>query len=400
MPPTCSNSQTLPHYRQQFPALQGKTYLNYGGQGPMPAGAIAALQAAHARIQEQGPFSKAVNIWLGEEMQALREAIATELGTTANTIALTENVSTGCNIALWGLDWREGDHILLSDCEHPSVIATVEELRRRFGVKVSSCPLRQTLNAGDPVLTVVQNLLPTTRLVVLSHILWNTGQVLPMAEIVKACHTHPSHHGRVQVLVDAAQSVGVLPLALDELGADFYAFTGHKWWCGAAGAGGLYVHPDALETLSPTYIGWRGIARVKLGEPVVWHPDSRRYEIATSDVPLHAALRAAIATHQAWGSATERYQQICRRSRYLWEQLHQIPQVECLRTAPPEAGLVSFHIHQPGTTPLHWVTQLEDQGILIRNLADPACLRACVHYLTLESECDRLVEAIATAVNH
>jgi L-cysteine/cystine lyase len=390
-----SDFKPVQQHRQQFPALANKRYFNYGGQGPMPEGAIAALYDAHARIQHEGPFSRAVNAMIEQEMHSLRGAIAAELGTTANAIALTENVSAGCNIVLWGLNWREGDHILLTDCEHPSVIASVEELRRRFGVKVTTCPIQGTLNGGDPVLTIEQYLLPTTRLVVVSHILWNTGQVLPLAKIVQMCHAHPTQAEPIQVLVDAAQSVGVLPLELDALRADFYAFTGHKWWCGAAGGGGLYVHPTALQRLSPTFIGWRGITKAVVGEPPLWKPDSRRYEVATSDYPVYGALKAAIATHHYWGTAAERYQRICQLSAYLWERLQALSQVECLRTAPPESGLVSFRLHHPQKSHADWVADLERQEILVRKIEDPDCVRACVHYLTLEEECDRLVEAIA-----
>jgi L-cysteine/cystine lyase len=67
------------------------------------------------------------------------------------------------------------------------------------------------------------------------------------------------------VLIDAAQSVGVLPLQLDQLQADFYAFTGHKWWCGPEGLGGLYIRPEAMASLHPTFIGWRGITADVMG---------------------------------------------------------------------------------------------------------------------------------------
>jgi L-cysteine/cystine lyase len=109
--------------------------------------------------------------------------------------------------------------MLLSDCEHPGIVATAEEIGRRFGVEVSFCPLMATLNQGDPAV-VAQHLRPSTRLVVLSHILWNTGQVLPIAEIVKVCRQKDGSWP-VRILVDAAQSAGQLPLNLTELEADF-----------------------------------------------------------------------------------------------------------------------------------------------------------------------------------
>lgn len=361
----------------------------------MPHASLEAIQQAHEYVQRSGPFNGGVNAWVVEEAQQTRQAIATELGAPVTAITLTEDVTVGCNIPLWGIDWQAGDHLLLSDCEHPGIIAAVQEVQHRFGIEVSICPLRATLNQGNPAEVVAQHLRPQTRLVVLSHILWNTGQVLPLVEIVAACHNHSTQSHPVRVLVDAAQSVGVLPLNLTELQADFYAFTGHKWWCGPAGIGGLYVRPEVMESLRPTFIGWRGITADAVGQPTGWKLDGQRFEIATSDFTLYAGLRAAIATHHQWGTAEERYQQIQNLSRYLWQRLNELSDILCLRSAPPEAGLVSFQLRNRETIPHKNLVQfLEKRGCMSRTILDPDCIRACVHYFTLPSEIDRLIEEI------
>lgn len=392
-----SAAQTkLEQHRQQFPALANKTYFNYGGQGPMPQAAINATNRAQEYIQFNGPFTGEVNAWITQEVQKTRSAIASELNAPTETITITEDVTVGCNIALWGIDWQAGDHILLTDCEHPGIIAASREISRRFGVEVSTCAIMETLNNGDPVNAIAQNLRPHTRLVVLSHILWNTGQVLPLGEIVQVCRQHQGAKP-VQVLVDAAQSVGLLPLNLTQLGADFYAFTGHKWWCGPAGVGGLYVRPEAQATLNPTFIGWRSVAIDSKGNPTNWQPDGRRYEVATSAYPEYAGLRAAIAIHQQWGTAEARYQQICQLSQYLWQRLNDLSDIICLRNTPPQAGLVSFQLKRSQSeTSIHsqLVQYLEKQGLMTRTIADPNCVRACVHYFTLPSEIDQLIEEI------
>lgn len=394
-------SMSLTTHRQAFPALGTNAYFNYGGQGPLPQSAIEAIYRAHLTLQQSGPFSHAANTWINQETARTRAAIAALLHVSPATITLTENVSLGCNIPIWGMEWREGDHILLSDCEHPSVIAAVNEVQRRFGVKVSECPLMGTLNEGDPVAVVMQQVRPTTRLVIVSHILWNTGQVLPLKDLAIACHEYPSIYGPVRLLVDAAQSVGVLPLDLMDLGADFYAFTGHKWLCGPAGIGGLFVHPDALSSIHPTFVGWRAITKDETGQPTGWLPDGRRFEVATSDVTLYSGLREAIALHDTWGTAEERYQRICALSTYLWQQLRQMPQVTCLKATAPEAGLVSFMVAgEENDRHARLVRSLEDNGFLLRTIQNPDCIRASVHYLTLESELDQLVTAIQTALAH
>ncbi|MEZ2322081.1 MAG: aminotransferase class V-fold PLP-dependent enzyme [Microcoleus sp.] len=429
-------------HRQQFPALANKAYFNYGGQGPLPEPALEAIYGAYKRVQVGGPFSGEIGAWVVQEAMLTRRAIASELGVPPETIALTEDVTVGCNIALWGIDWRSGDHLLLTDGEHPGIVASVMELQRRFNIEVSVCPLVATLNGGDAVQVIASYLQPNTRLLVISHILWNTGQVLPLAEIVKVCHqgyepplappcqgggqegifplqsegrtdiepplAPPCQGGgqevrqeslcvqnhKVRVLVDAAQSVGVLPLNLIDSGVDFYAFTGHKWWCGPEGLGGLYVSLDALADLHPVFIGWRGIVTDANAKPIGLKPGAQRYEIATSAYPLYGGLRSAIALQHEWGTVEERYAEICRLSKYLWEGLSELNHVECLRTSAPEAGLVSFRLTN-GMPHKKLVDLLEKQGIMVRTILNPDCVRACVHYFTTEAEIDKLVGEIA-----
>ncbi len=381
----------LEQHRGQFRALANKNYFNFGGQGTMPRQALEAIVAAYEYTAENGPFSLQVNDWVARIVPLVRKTIAEELGTEPETITLTENVTAGRNIALWGIDWQAGNHILMTDCEHPGVIAIVQEISRRFGVKVSTCPIMSTLNQENPVTVISKHLQPNTRLVVLSHLLWNTGQVLPLADIVELCHNYAQSRKPVQVLVDAAQSVGSLPVNLSELGADFYAFTGHKWWCGPAGVGGLYVRPEALADLNPTFIGWRSVYKDKEGKPIGWQKDGKRFEVATSAYPLYEGLREAIATHQQWGTSQERYQQICQLSEYLWQGLSQVEGINCLKTSPPEAGLVSFQV-TANISHEKLVQSLEKRGFMLRTLLNPDCVRACVHYFTLPTEIENLVE--------
>lgn len=388
-------------YRQQFPALRDKTYFNYGGQGPLPKMAGAAIQSSYEYVQKFGPFSQHINAWVNQEASQTRELIAQELQVSPTTISLTEDVTVGCNIVLWGIDWQPGDHILLSDCEHPGVIAVIQELQRRFHLEVSTCPLLATLNGGDPTAVISQYLRSNTKVLVISHIVWNTGQLLPLGDIVELCHQKYEANGhKIRVLVDAAQSVGVLPLNLTELGVDFYAFTGHKWWCGPEGLGGLYVSPNNLDFLHPTFIGWRSILADANGQPTGFKPDGRKYEIATSAYPLYAGLRAGITLHHQWGTAEQRYQKILELSAVLWQQLSELPQITCLRTQPPESGLISFTVAPTSslTSPEQHrklVDFLEKQNIFVRLIMSPNCVRVCVHYFTELSEIDQLIQAVS-----
>ncbi len=388
--------------RQQFPTFAHKRYFNYGGQGPLPQSALKAIQQAHLTLQTEGPFSATAKAWMQQTITSTREAFATLLQVPATTITLTESVSVGCNIPLWGMDWQPGDRILMTDCEHPGVVAAIQEISRRFHVAVDVCPLLATAQSGDPVAVIEAALRPQTRLLVISHILWNTGQVLPLAAIVRRCHRHAPHP--VWVLVDAAQSVGMMPLNLPTTDVDFYAFTGHKWCCGPAGLGGLYVNPERQAAIAPTFIGWRGITVDAQAHPTGWETGGKRYEVATSDYPLMSGLQAALQFHSQVGPSAERYERICQLSQQLWQRLQTHPRLRMVSASPLPSGLVAWQIlddeGQP-SPPAHvrLVQDLEAEGTLLRILLHPHCVRACVHYLTLASEVvalgDRILQWLA-----
>jgi L-cysteine/cystine lyase len=374
-------------HRQQFPYLDRYTYFNYGGQGVMFRGAMDAIQQAQETMQAIAPFSLASNDWIMAETAKLRLLIASELGAPIESITITEDTTVGCNIALWGIDWQAGDRILMTDCEHQGVIAIVNELKHRFGIEIDIVPIMETVNNGDPVQVIQAAIKPKTRMVVLSHILWNTGQVLPLMAIAAICRS-----AGVMTLVDAAQSVGMLPLNLVELGINFYAFTGHKWWCGPAGIGGLYVRPEMHEALRPTFIGWRSVITDRQGQPTRFKANGERYEVATAAVPLYPGLVSAIVQHQSFGAAAVRYALICDRSRQLWEGLGQLSQVRRIAASAPASGLVSFQLENGKHYEL--VQALENQQIFVRLLFNPNCVRACVHYFSTEAEIERLIKAV------
>ncbi len=374
-------------HRQQFPHIQDYAYFNYGGQGLMPSISLNAIHEAQLQSQRMAPFSHQGGVSMMQATQQLKQTLAENLHVSPQHLALTENTTAGCNIALWGLDWRSGDRLLLTDCEHQGIIAIAQELAQRFGVIIDRVSLVDS--PKDPLSTITNQITPKTRILVLSHILWNTGLVLPLAEIVAQCHAKG-----VLVLVDGAQSVGVLPLDLEALGADYYAFTGHKWWCGPPGLGGLHIKDQA--TLRPTFLGWRSVQLDAQGQPESLHLDARRYEVSTSAFTLYPGLQAALQVHTDYGDAHSRYAAILDRSALLWNALTQLPGVKTLTQKPPDSGLVAFQLDRGHHAAA--VTQLESRNIYVRQILYPDCLRASLHYFTSETEIQRLVDGITEIV--
>ena len=376
--------------RAVMPALSGKHYFNYGGQGPLPTPSLEAMVACWAELQRLGPFSRDVWPYLEAEVGALRQRLAGLCSVPPHRLALTENVTTGCVLPLWGLPFDQGDRLLLSDAEHPGVVAACKELARRQHLEIDWFSARDCRSDQAVLAGLEQQLQPRTRLVVLSHLLWNSGLPMPITAVAQRLAQHPQHPF---LLVDAAQSVGSLELGDVPAAADIFAFTGHKWCCGPEGLGGVAVSERVLEQSQPTVIGWRSLSdETSAGSP--WHRDGRRFEIATSCVPLGAGLRRSLDLLDEAGNAAQREARIQALSRRLWQGLQQIKGMETLlQEAPPPSGLVSFTAqkHQPEAV----VNALADQGFQLRSLDDPHCVRACTHICTTEAEIDALLGVLA-----
>ena len=390
-------------FRELCPALHNKTYFNYGGQGPLPTPSLEAITASWQRIQELGPFTGDVWPFIASEVNSTRRQLAQWCGVPPHRLALTENVTSGCVLPLWGLPFAAGDRMLISDCEHPGVVAACVELARRENLAIDTLPVKQL--RGDQASTdagvlrgLEERLTPRTRLVVLSHLLWNTGQIMPIVGVAGHLQHHPQ---QPFLLVDAAQSFGQIPVAAAAAAADIYGFTGHKWACGPEGLGGVALSERVLEDAQPTVIGWRSLrdeSKADLNSSDPFHHDSRRFEVATSCVPLMAGLRTSMALLEAEGSAEDRLASIQRLSGSLWRTLDQLKGVEPLLTVAPASGLVSFQL--PGAAAASdLVKQLGNQGVWIRDLADPICLRACTHVSCTETEIEALGTAVGTISN-
>ena len=134
--------QTNSDVRHLFPALANKTYFNFGGQGPLPTPSLNAITSCWQRIQELGPFTTDLWPFIGTELNSTRQQLAKLCGVAPHRLALTENVTSGCVLPLWGLPFSPGDHLLISDCEHPGVVAACAELARREALQIDTLPVR------------------------------------------------------------------------------------------------------------------------------------------------------------------------------------------------------------------------------------------------------------------
>ena len=228
--------------RSQIPVLAHTAYLNTGWSGPPPTRVARAMKERIDQELEQGPIMPEV-LAAGREIQTqAREAAARMLNASVEEVLVTRNTTEGLNIVLSGLDWNQGDEIIICDMEHGSVIAPAQLIGQRYGVAVKVVDL-EMFDSSEVILTKIEAAFtPKTRMVFVSHILYATGRRMP-AEDLRILTKDKG----VLLMLDGAQTGGHIDLDMPRSGFDFYSIPGQKWILGYEGSGALFIRQEHLE---------------------------------------------------------------------------------------------------------------------------------------------------------
>jgi L-cysteine/cystine lyase len=366
----------LARVRADMPSTAAFAYLNAGTFGPVPVPSADAQIAEVKSSLESGRIGSAGFVFWGEVTQRAREAFATAASADPDEIALTHSTTDGCNSVVWGLDWSAGDEVVTTTHEHPGLSAPLAELARRRGVVVHAVePSREAIAAA---------LTGRTRLVALSHVLWTTGDTMPLPGISEDAHT-----AGALVLVDGAQSGGSIRVDPRAEGVDYYTLSGQKWLLGPSGTGALWVRPESLGRLatpSPWYMSKNRMA----SPPEEWGV-ARRLDLSNATFSALTGLVAAIAWRGevGWADGWERAASLAARLR---EQLRATPGVEVAEVAAPST-IVAFSV--AGREPPDVMTDCEAAGVLVRHIPGFGIVRASVGFWNDESDLERLVAVVS-----
>ena len=265
--------------RAELPLLDAQVYLNTGGTGPFPvpvARAICAAARAQLGIARMGPEGVEVT---EQVLSRLRDATGAVVAAGGEDMAITANTTTGLDIAIWGIDWRAGDHIITTELEHPGLSVPIAVAARRHGLQVTRLTRAQA--ELDLEAAVAERLTERTRLVALSHVSWCTGTVLDVQGAVRSARM-----GDAMVVVDGAQSVGAIPVDAPALGVDAYAFPAQKWLLGPEGIGALWIPPASRERIDLTFCAYEAGTDHQPDGRLTVYPQARRYEISTPPLLL------------------------------------------------------------------------------------------------------------------
>ncbi|MEM8884631.1 MAG: cysteine desulfurase [Planctomycetota bacterium] len=288
---------------------------------------------------------------------------------------------------------KPGDEVLLTTMEHHSNIVPWQLLREQTGLELKVAPID---DAGTLDLDAFEALLSDrTRLVSVVHVSNSIGTVNPVETIVAMAHERG-----IPVLLDGAQSMPHMRVDVQDLGCDFYTFSGHKMF-GPTGIGVLWGRRERLEEMEPWHGGGDMIKRVTF-DKTLFNDLPYRFEAGTPHIEGATGLGAAVswmAQVDLEGAAA--HEESLRA--HAEEQLAEVPGLRLIGTAPGKASVVSFVLEQAHA---HDVGQiLDDEGVAVRvghhctqplmqRFGVPATVRASFSFYNDHDDVDRLVEAV------
>lgn len=382
--------------------VQDIIYLDHAATSwPKPPAVVEAMvNALQQSGANPGRGSHRMAVQASRVLFGARKSIANLLGIhNANDISFTANTTEALNIAIQG--WvRQGDHVIATMAEHNSVRRPLEYLRRTRCVEVDYVGVDQN---GDVDLAQMQRLFkPNTRLVVCTHSSNLLGSILPIGEIALLAHKH-----KATLLVDAAQSAGILPLNVQQLEIDMLAFPGHKGLLGPQGTGGLYIGPEL--DVQPLIHGGTGSQSEAIEQPLI-RPD--RYEAGTPNTVGIAGLEAGV-RHVSSLDPEQIYQHEWALIQHMMNGLSSIKGIHMLgpKLDQPRTGLLSFTLE--GCDSAQLAFQLDRRfGIAVRagfhcsplahesaGTTASGAVRASVGYSTSKDEVDALITAVQELAN-
>ena len=357
---------TFDEGRALFPVLERFAYLNTGTLGPLSRPTLAAMEERLRFDQEHGRGGHAWFETVLDLRGRVRDQLAALVGTSSAQLALTSSTTDSCNIVLSGLDLGPDDEVVTTDSEHPGLLLPLHVSGAR--VRVAEVAARPTADALSAILSCIT---PRTRLLALSHILWTTGQLMPVHELKR--------ESRLPVLVDGAQSVGAIPVEVGEL--DYYTVSCQKWLCGPESVGALYVRdPEELGVGIPSYFAQKSL------EPdgtFVPKEGAARFDSGWLATASLAGLEAALAVAPDW--RFERAAEMADACRSALRDRFE------LVADGGESTLVSF---VPEGDAAAEAARLYEAGVIVRDLPSTGWLRASCGWWTNREDIDRLVAAL------
>ena len=371
---------------EDFPKSD-KIYLNNASVSLMPLQSIEAMKEFLISYNSIGPDSKDSEPFISEKLKNVRKIISKIISCQPDEVVLTQSTTDGINIVANGLSFNDKSNIIIRGMghEHHSNLYPWLKLKEKTSIKNLTIDDNGFFNLDDLESFIDDN----TKLVALSHALYNTGSILPVKEIGKILQD------KIPFFIDSAQTIGCIgKIDVSEIKCNFMSFNGSKWLCGPMGTGLFYCNKKSSKLLEPKTIG---------GESAIINHDSNfafkelpdKFQTGFRNYVGIVGLEASVRYMVKFGMKN-----IHKKNQYLSnlfrEELLKIPNIILYGPENPNdrTSIVSFNIK--GLDSQKIVDKLEKQNIIlaVREIMEKKIVRASPHFFNTESEILQVIDAI------
>ncbi len=385
MPPALEHPELL-LYRDEFPLLHKKTYLNSCSLGALSQRSMNNVAQFLAQWNEWGAHAW-YELWL-DEIAQVRKKFADLIGAQVHEVAIAPNVSTALSVIASALDYSTRNSVVMTDMDFPT-LGHQWLVKERLGVE--SRFVASPDRIGVPAEAFAAAVDEQTALVATSRVFYTSGYIQDIRAIADIAHKHGAY-----MLVDDYQGTGQLPLNVVAQDIDFLVTGSLKWLMGGPGLAFVYIREGLIPTLEPTVAGWFG-QRDQFEFQVQsshFRPDAARVEMGTP------AMAAVYAAHGGLDIVLEAsVESICERSRYLTNDLIARSREHGWTVRAPQepelrSSIVMLELEEP---------QVLVKELLARNIVTdyrPGLLRISPYFYNTIEENAVIVDAIAEILQH
>ncbi|MDH7515512.1 MAG: aminotransferase class V-fold PLP-dependent enzyme [Bacteroidota bacterium] len=369
--------------QQAFSVTRSIINLNNGGVCPSPR-IVTEAYCRYTWEQEELPAYIIPRI-LEPRTERVRQGLARAFGVDAEEIAITRNASESLEIVLFGMTFRKGDEVLTTAQDYPRMITTLRQRERREGISLTVIPIPVVPSEpGEIVHAFERAITERTRAILISHINFTNGQIMPVREICALGRRHG-----IETIVDGAHSFAHLDMTQADLGCDYFATSLHKWLYAPKGTGMLYVRKDKIESIWPLMAADDKLAT-----------DIRKFEeTGTRSAAPRLAIAEALIFHDGIGPARKEAR-LRTLTRYWRDCLKDIPRIRFHTSADPRQSCGITTVEIEGIPAASLSAHLFDKHkIYTTTITTDAFsgIRVTPNIYTTFAELDRFVEAMEAA---
>ncbi len=366
----------------------GKIYLNHASVSLMPLVSIRAMTDFLISYNSVGPDSIDSESFVTDKLRKTRKIIAELVKCQPEEIILTQSTTDGVNAVANGLSFDSDSNVIIRGMAHEHHANYYPWLRLSNKLQIKNLKVDQ--NGFFSIKELESFVDNNTKLVTLSHALYNTGSILPVEEVGEILEKK-----NVPYFLDTAQTIGCIgDFNVDTTKCDFMSFNGSKWLCGPMGTGLFYCKKSSSDLLEPTGIGGES-AMIYDETKLAFKEMPEKFQTGFRNYVGMVGLESSINYLLQFGIHNIR-DKIMKLANQLRDELLKISDVTMYGPDEPEkrTSIISFNIngHEPKTI----VEKLEKQKIVlaVREILDKEIIRVSPHFFNTESEIQTVIDAI------